>query len=1070
MNDPAQGAADPAEGRKPSPILNYPAEGQRFAGAVDYLAPTAGLRGWVVEMDAPGHPVALGVRCDGRLLATAYAMMDRPDIDEVLGRLTQCGFLIGWSRFDAEALAELARRLPDEVLEVFILETGQPVPMWCPPVSVAQAHELLQAAPQGDLQPVFREVADYREAWESGLFDATWYVARHGERIPAGLPPLLHYLREGEAAGLRPSFYFDPATYSREADLPGGAAGALLHYIRGGFRAGISPSVHFAERWYRQTYRVEADQPALAHYLARRGTHAPNPWFDPAYYAEASGVGADVDPYEHFVTQGLPAGLAPAARFEAARAASQPMAPAATLFLRALRGEADQGRPMPPWQPARPASAPAVPSQFSRAPAGPDVPPAGAREKTAPPPPSPTPAVPIAARASGGGSPGPITALRAPVRTAPIASPATAAAPPAPPAPPAPAGREEEDLPQAVSLGYARTEAALAALPEEARARLLRRAERLMREEDPRRADAALIVAVARMMARDPVAAAEAAAQFLTAIGDATSPEIEDIEGRLLAANHQLYQGRRGAEAGEVYRLLYARGRRDYLVVLRLLEAAVDRRDARAAAPYAEAFEAGFPSATDPWGVMVLARYHTLAGDMERALALLAAVPPFPQTEAAAEAVLLSVMMEAGGLEAAAERLRAHPPNASQELFNARFRIAVRKLDAEGVLALLDEERAAKLPNWQLVEAMFLLSTPGKLSVHPQNRVTRRLYGAIEQRGFEDHGLVQARLHYLLMTRRWEDLSALFEALEVTPFATHRETLLRRLDFLCQTERIEAAQQLYNAHFRGTELNKWESLTIMRLFSELKRWEEAAELLLGHVARGFDFGAASHAAMRVVRRAAIHEAVLDVIAKSAAPREPGLQEFVERVQEDLLIVQRASALALRPEAPGRGFRYRSNWILAPGEHAPDEHDEHCLLLCTNQRYFLSLLTFLCSFFGQSPQTGAQVFVFLDRDVPRRWHGTVAMVAARFGRSVTLITESEFMAENVEHRVEYGFFAGGSNLSRSAYFRLYATRYLLERHRFQRALYVDTDIICRGDLTELFNLPLGDKPIAAATED
>jgi lipopolysaccharide biosynthesis glycosyltransferase len=676
----------------------------------------------------------------------------------------------------------------------------------------------------------------------------------------------------------------------------------------------------------------------------------------------------------------------------------------------------------------------------------------------------------VATPAGNGRGAGPIAALRALVRLAPIASPAAPSAPAAPPAAPAPAAPRDDDLPQAVSLGYAGTEAALAALPEETRARLLRRAEHLMREAGPRRADAALIVAVARGMARDRVAAAEAAALFLTAIGDAASPELQEIESRLLAANNQLYQEKRGPEAGEVYRLLYARGRRDYLTVLRLLEAAVDRRDARAAAPYAEAFEAAFPNPTDPWGVTVLARFHTLAGDTARALALLAAVPCFPQTEAVAESVLLSAMIEAGGLDQAAERLRAHPANDSQELFNARFRIAVRQLDAEGVLALLEQERAARLPNWQLVEAMFLLSTPGKLSVHLQSRVTRRLYGAIEQRGFEDHGLVQARLHYLLMTQRWEDLTALFEALDVTPFATHRETLLRRLDFLCQTERIEAAQQLYDAHFRGTELNKWESLTILRLFSELKRWEEAAELLLGHVARGFDFGAAAHAAMRVVRRAGIHDAVLDVIAKSTAPQEPGLQEFVERVQEDLLIVQRANALALRPEAPGRGFRYRSNWILAPGEHAPDEHDEHCLLLCTNQRYFLSLLTFLCSFFGQAPQTGAQVFVFLDRDVPRRWHGTVAMVAARFGRSVTLITEAEFMTENVEHRVEYGFFAGGSNLSRSAYFRLYATRYLLERHGFRRALYVDTDIICRGDLTDLFSLPLGDNPISAATED
>ena len=75
-------------------------------------------------------------------------------------------------------------------------------------------------------------------------FDGPWYLTRNRDVAYAGLDPLAHYQRYGEAEGRRPSPWFDPL-------------------------------------WYRAAYDVPMDQSPLAHFLARRGNH---------YYLPSTGL------------------------------------------------------------------------------------------------------------------------------------------------------------------------------------------------------------------------------------------------------------------------------------------------------------------------------------------------------------------------------------------------------------------------------------------------------------------------------------------------------------------------------------------------------------------------------------------------------------------------------------------------------------------------------------------------------------------------------------------------------------------------------------------------------------
>jgi lipopolysaccharide biosynthesis glycosyltransferase len=1044
----------------PRTILHYPAEGERFAGAVDYLAVDAGLRGWVVEMAAPGRPVTLLAVADGIVLTRpVHAMMDRPDIDAVLGRRTQCGFLIGWSRFDPAAVAEVERRAPDATVHVVIAETGAAVPMTFGELSLGTLARHLAQAPEGDRKPAFAEATDYHLLLDTGLFDEAWYRDRYGAAIPQGMPPLLDYVRTGEAAGRQPNLFFDPGRHASRRGRPG-SSGALLDYsLTGGDPDG--PDGPFDEAWYRATHDVPAGRTALADYLAHRAERAPSPWFDPDYYREASGAANDAgrqraaddagrqwaaddagrqwaadDPYRHFAEVGVLEGLFPSATIADA---DGDLPPEAELYMEKRREEAAERR-------RRQADAPSLTA------AEPPGPPAAE-------PPGPKAAEPPSAHAAEP----PISQAAEPPISQVAEPPISQAAEPPRLQPAAPLADVRTG---GGGLGEDGAGLAVLTVPPERRAGLLAEAERVVAAGGEGRADAALTLAVGRAAAGDAAGAGEAAALLLDAAGGADG----ELARRILSEAHVLYESGRRREAEEIYRRAFERGNRDYLVALRLLEGAVERRDAAAGATYAALFGDRFEIATNPWAAVTLARFALLRGVPEEAVHLLVALPPLGAADPVAEAAVLNTLIDTGALDTAAARAAATAGAAAEILFAAHARIAVAVADAPRIEALLADPRTARLPNWQLGEMMFRLSAPGRMPLGVQHRLMEATDALLATRGLDHNPVVQARLHFLLQMKRWSELGALFEALEDHPLGSHRETLLRKLEYFCEADETEAAEAIYRDHFADAELSKWESLAVLRFLGEAKRWAEAGEVLIRHVARGHDFVGAGHVAMRIVRKARLHEAVLEAAAAPSSRRERRLDEFIRLVDEDLTILSRAVALSPKPSrAAALRPSYRSNWILG-GEGAVEETEDVAVFLCTNQRYFLSALTLLTSFFGQAPQLESRLFVFLDKDVPRRWQGTIAMVAARFGRVVEVVQEEEFVPPEPQHRTEYGFFSGGGGLARAAYFRLYAAKYLLGRYSLRRAVYLDTDIVCRGDISGMLDLDFGEAVIAAARED
>lgn len=155
----------------------------------------------------------------------------------------------------------------------------------------------------------------------SGLFDHEWYLAQNPDLIAANANPFEHYLSSGWKEGRRPNPVFDADWYmARNADVASSGMNPLVHYWRYGERENRQPAPYFDIVWYRSAYKSDiGKQSALAHYLKHRNERkfSPHRLFDIEYYLSANPDvrKANIDPVEHFVTNGFREGRNPSANF-----------------------------------------------------------------------------------------------------------------------------------------------------------------------------------------------------------------------------------------------------------------------------------------------------------------------------------------------------------------------------------------------------------------------------------------------------------------------------------------------------------------------------------------------------------------------------------------------------------------------------------------------------------------------------------------------------------------------------------------------------------------------------------
>ncbi len=86
-----------------------------------------------------------------------------------------------------------------------------------------------------------------------------------------------------------------------------------------------------------------------------------------------------------------------------------------------------------------------------------------------------------------------------------------------------------------------------------------------------------------------------------------------------------------------------------------------------------------------------------------------------------------------------------------------------------------------------------------------------------------------------------------------------------------------------------------------------------------------------------------------------------------------------------------------------------------------------------------------------------------------GHSVKVVPAQHVVDSTANLNAEYGLFTSGHTLAASAYYRIFFARTLQRMGAHERATYLDSDIIVRQGLDELFTLDLEGKPLAARIE-
>ena len=281
--------------------------GSLVGGAVDYLDRNSGLFGWYTDLTRVGEISGFVASVHGIFIAQTIAFRDRADIDAVVGQASRAGFMFGWSRFDEKLLNALFSKLGDADIEIREVRTGQQLQWVIPRLTLDVLRKLVAAAPKGDRRKDHKAYSTAVDIWLTRLLDAPWYILNHDLGPVTDGEALQHYIQVGDAAGLRPNYYFDPSFYAQEAGLST-HKGALLDYAAAK-EALRATSLHFDGAWYAEHREIQPGTTPLRSFLANRKTQSPNAWFDNSGYLKRYPDLTSVpDPYEHFVRFGLAEG------------------------------------------------------------------------------------------------------------------------------------------------------------------------------------------------------------------------------------------------------------------------------------------------------------------------------------------------------------------------------------------------------------------------------------------------------------------------------------------------------------------------------------------------------------------------------------------------------------------------------------------------------------------------------------------------------------------------------------------------------------------------------------------
>ncbi|WP_193754355.1 glycoside hydrolase family 99-like domain-containing protein [Microbulbifer sp. Q7] len=169
--------------------------------------------------------------------------------------------------------------------------------------------------------------SDSENIWlihESGLFNEEWYKECNPDVVESGENPLIHFYYHGFREGRNPSYLFDANWYLETyRDVKDAGIHPLVHYIQHGEVEGRNPSPCVDIEYVRRQVSQPIDGLVLSYFYAHvaKDKLSPLPEFSMDYYLSANPdiEESGMDPYFHFLFQGVNEGRNPSILFDLAK-------------------------------------------------------------------------------------------------------------------------------------------------------------------------------------------------------------------------------------------------------------------------------------------------------------------------------------------------------------------------------------------------------------------------------------------------------------------------------------------------------------------------------------------------------------------------------------------------------------------------------------------------------------------------------------------------------------------------------------------------------------------------------
>ena len=295
---------------------------------------------------------------------------------------------------------------------------------------------------------------------------------------------------------------------------------------------------------------------------------------------------------------------------------------------------------------------------------------------------------------------------------------------------------------------------------------------------------------------------------------------------------------------------------------------------------------------------------------------------------------------------------------------------------------------------------------------------------------------------------------------------------LAEMDLRAHLQQTDRACAIADALLASEEVTQPAFRNIVRVFSEAGRHADVVALALRHIATETVPDILS-IVVRSARKADGLRAVFAALPTEASLRNNAQQLTYEALIEDIAATGDTGVIDALDQAglsEDRLHRIESR-LGQVRRRAGQRPGEQVVFLCADADYLIPAMVAVTSA-GMSNmemlrRTPFAILADAGETLDRARDAAKA-ISRRLGMSLEVFDATNIVTSSETLNARYGFFTGGQSLSLAAYYRIFFAEYLAAEGKFDKALYIDSDVVVRHGLDKVFEVP-SDQPLLARPE-